>query len=216
MYLVADNALAEAPRNETASFARWENFPVSHLSHHGQSCCETARQWFRGMDFAQLNGGGLMGGPRWIRQKYHWGPSVWPLYWCEALNTDIIDCGAHAALAQEAFEARGLTSFRAQFIQSYGDRAVDQWRTRWGQDEASDHWLGDGYIYHEGNALLVDEDEVKLWDGSAGCWLNPAHTKGYGSIRAIRVSISKPKESLGIRWGPHRLSINQWQDLATV
>ncbi len=214
MYLVADNSLAEAPSAQPFSFAQWADFPVSYLSHHGEDCCETARLWFRAMDFAQLNGGDTMSGPRWIRQRYDWGPSRWPLHWCEALKVKVIDCGAHSALAHDAFEARGLTSFRAQFVQSYGSRAVDQWRTRWSLDEASDHWLGDGFIYHEGNAVLMGPDEVKLWDGSAGCWLNPGHVSGYGSILAVRISmeISRSNPS-AVQWGSHRLIMNEWTDL---
>ncbi len=38
--------------------ARWQNFPLSWLSHHGDGCCEVARQWIVAMDFAQLNGDG--------------------------------------------------------------------------------------------------------------------------------------------------------------
>jgi hypothetical protein len=43
--------------------ARWEHFPISHLSHHGQACCEIARQWIVAMDFAQLDGGDRASGP---------------------------------------------------------------------------------------------------------------------------------------------------------
>lgn len=217
MYLVADNSLAQPRMVEPASFARWSHFPVSQLSHHRQVCCEAARHWFRGMDFAQLNSGGIMSGPRWIRKKYEWGPSPWPLHWCEALNAKVIDCGAHAALAHEAFEARGLTSFRAQFVQAYDKRAVDQWRTRWGEDDVSDHWLGDGYIYHEGNALLVGPDEVKLWDGSAATWLNPNQTSGYGSVIAARLMAPSSQANLSeVSWGPHRLKFDEWRDLGSA
>ena len=214
MYLVADNSLAQPLAEEPASFAQWEHFPVSELSHHGQACCETARHWFRGMDFAQLNSGGIRSGPRWIRKRYDWGPSQWPLHWCDALNAEVIDCGAHAALAQEAFEARGLASFRAQFVQAYDGRAIDQWRTRWDEAEVSDHWLGDRYIYHEGNALFVDQNEVKLWDGSSGTWLNPGQTRGYGSLLACRLMApSSATNPCYVTWGRHRLYFNEWLKL---
>lgn len=216
MYLVADKPLAQPLAEQPASFARWTHFPVSELSHHGQACCETARHWFSGMDFAQLNNGGVMSGPRWIRRKYEWGPSAWPLHWCDALNAKVIDCGAHSALAHEAFEARGLTAFRAQFVQAYDERAIDQWRTRWGEDEASDHWLGDDYIYHEGNALLVGAGEVKLWDGSAATWLNANQTSGYGSVIAVRLKSPSSQDNLShVTWGHHRLHFNEWQDLSS-
>ena len=214
MYLVAaegEDALARDSGPGPLVHARWERFPVSYFSHHGGECCEGARLWLRNMDFAQLNGSDLASGPRWIRKQYEWGPSAWPLHWCEALNSDVIDCGAHAALAHEAFEARGLTAFRAQFVQSYGKRAVDQWRTRWQAEDVSDHWLGDGYIYHEGNAVMVG-DEVKLWDGSAGCWLNPAQTSGYGSLLAVRI-VTDGAIAGSLRWGKHEILPDQWQSL---
>jgi len=195
--------------------SRWENFPFSVLSHHGEACCDIAREWLRSMDFAQLNGGDLLSGPRWIRQKYEWGPSAWPLHWCEAVGRKVIDCGAHAALAHEAFEARGVTSFRAQFVQSYSTDAVGQWRTRWAEEDVPDHWLDEDFIYHEGNALLVDEDEVKLWDGSAGCWVNPRQAGGYGSLMAVRIfAEGQWGGGDGFRWGLHRIKPNHWHQIA--
>lgn len=217
MYLVAAEDSAGSCGDgapHTQCHSRWATFPASDLAHHGEACCETARQWLGAMDFAQLNGGALHSGPRWIRSKYEWGPSKWPLHWCEALKADVIDCGAHAALAHEAFKARGLTSFRAQFVQSYGMRAVDQWRTRWTSGDASDHWLGDGYIYHEGNALVVAPGEIKLWDGSAAFWLNPKQTAGYGGVLAVRIWADEPDAgSSPLQWGGHCIPIGIWHTL---
>jgi hypothetical protein len=207
--------LRERPTELPVS-ARWQNFPVSWLSHHGAPCCETARQWIVAMDFAQLNGGDRMSGPRWMRQKYEWGPSPWPMHWCELVERDVIDCGAHSALAHEAFCARGVTAFRAQFIQRYSDDAQGQWRSRWGADQVSDHWLGDdSVIYHEGNAILVGEDEVKFWDSSASCWLNPRHLSGYGSLAAARLFAEGSwGGGDGLRWGEHRIKPNVWHQFA--
>src|SRR4028118_555309 len=95
--------------------------------------------------------GDLLGGPRGLREKCEWGPSSWPMHWCEVVERKVIDCGAHAALAQEAFTARGVTAFRAQFVQRYSEDAASQWRTKWGADKVSDHWISDDVIYHEGN-----------------------------------------------------------------
>jgi hypothetical protein len=193
--------------------ARWEHFPVSYLSHHGTACCEIARQWIVAMDFAQLNGGDRASGPRWLRQKYEWGPSPWPIHWCELVERKVIDCGAHSALAHEAFIARGVTAFRAQFVQRYTADAQAQWRTKWGAEQVSDHWIGDEVIYHEGNAILAGDDEVKLWDSSAGCWLNPRQVKGYGSLAAVRLFADAAYGAgEGLRWGDHRIKPGQWHN----
>jgi len=222
-----EEAQAELRQKEVLPSARWQNFPLSWLSHHGTGCCEVARQWIVAMDFAQLNGGDRMSGPRWLRARYEWGPSPWPMHWCELVERKVIDCGAHSALAHEAFTARGVTAFRAQFIQRYSNDAQAQWRSRWGADQVSDHWLGDdAAIYHEGNAILAGEDEVKLWDSSAGCWLNPRHLNGYGSLAAVRLFADRqwgggkayPERLLqaasrrGLRWGEHRIKPNSWHD----
>ena len=202
--------VAEAPLPS----ARWQHFPYSSLVHHGDACCEVAREWIIANDYAQLNGGDLLTGPRWLRQKYEWGPSPWPMHWCDVVERKVIDCGAHAALAHEAFTARGLTAFRAQFVQRYSADATAQWRKKWGDEQVSDHWLTEDTIYHEGNALLVGEDEVKLWDASAGWWINPRQAGGYGSLVAVRVfAEGQWGGGDGFRWGEHRIKPNEWHQI---
>lgn len=217
MYLDAVKEPEEAPVEGTPRVTlpsdRWRNFPISMLSHHGGACCEVARHWVVAMDFAQLNGGDRLSGPRWLRARYEWGPSPWPMHWCELVERKVIDCGAHSALAHAAFEARGVTAFRAQFIQRYSADAQAQWRTKWGAEQVSDHWIGDEVIYHEGNAVLLGEDEVKLWDSSAGCWLNSRQVQGYGSLAAVRLFADGSWGSGdGLRWGEHRIKPNAWHN----
>ncbi len=218
MYLDAAEQLDEirAEENPKAPSAgsRWQHFPYSCLSHHGDACCDVAREWVIANDFAQLNGGDVLSGPRWLRQKYEWGPSPWPMHWCDVVERKVIDCGAHSALAHEVLTARGVTVFRAQFIQSYSSDALCQWRTKWTDDEVSDHWIGEDVIYHEGNAMLVGEDEVKLWDSSAGWWLNPRQNGGYGSLAAVRIfAEGQWGGGDGFRWGDRRIRPNEWTQI---
>jgi hypothetical protein len=218
MYLAAAELrpdLLEREESLPLASERWQHFPYSCFSHHGTACCEVAREWIVANDFAQLNGGDLKTGPRWLRQKYEWGPSSWPMHWCEVVERDVIDCGAHAALAHEAFAARGVTAFRAQFVQRYSADATAQWRKKWGDEEVSDHWLTDDAIYHEGNALLVGDDEVKLWDASAGWWINVRQAGGgYGSLVAVRIfADGQWGGGDGFRWGEHRIKPNEWHQL---
>ena len=217
MYLAAAEGRVEPTENgvrKALSAHQWDSFPVSRLSHHNATCCEMAREWLRSMDFAQLNGAGVLSGPRWLRERYEWGPSGWPFHWCEAVGADVVDCGAHAALAQEVFEARGATSFRAQFVQQYNSQAIEQWRTIWDQKLVSSDWLGDDCIYHEGNAVLIAENTVKLWDGSASSWINPFQARGYGSLLSLR--LSAPHEWAGpdtFLWGSRSVTLNEWNHL---
>jgi hypothetical protein len=217
MFLDADKSRGEAATEVAVAGSRlghrWNEFPFSPLSHHEEACCDVARDWVIANDFAQLNGSDRLSGPRWLRQLYKWGPSSWPLHWCEALAQPSIDCGAHAALAHEAFAARGLTSFRAQFVQRYDANAEADWRTRWSAERCSDHWLDGNLIYHEGNALLAGDDELKFWDPSAGWWINPRQAAGYGSLAMVRIWTEGRAGSNSYRWGARRIAPDVWCDV---
>ncbi|UZK66671.1 hypothetical protein [Sphingomonas sp. M1-B02] len=192
---------------------KWEHFPNSHISHHGKACCDIAHEWLIAYDFAQLNGGDILSGPRWMREHSAWGPSAWPIHWCEAVDAKIVDCGVHAAIAQEAFVARGLRAFRAQFIQRYSADAAASWRESWGKGDVSDHWIDGDAIYHEGNAVVVGDDHVKLWDGSAGWWINPRGEAGYGSLAAVRIDARVDSFATGLLWGNRRIPLNLWVEI---
>ena len=203
-----------APRRPASD--RWQDFPYSCLSHHGAACCEVAREWVLTIDFAQLNGADLSSGPRWLRAKYKWGPSAWPMHWCEVVRRKIIDCGAHAALSREVFAARGLLAFPTQLVQRYTEAATGQWSDIWGNEQVSCHWLDGEHIYHEATALLVGDREVKIWDGSAGSWLAPRQASGgYGSVAAVRIfADAQFVTPEGFAWGEQRLEANAWTQLA--
>jgi hypothetical protein len=221
MYLAEAEILAQPGGGELTRVPlpsdRWSDFPYSSITHHGRACCDTAHAWIVAMDFAMLNGGDLSSGPRWLRERYKWGPSPWPIHWCEVVERQVIDCGAHAALAHEVFTARGQTSFPAQLVQRYSAEATEQWRGKWTEEQVSCHWLSDDVIYHEATALLVGEDEVKLWDSSAGWWLNARQQgAGYGSLLAVRIFAPDHGHAGGgdgFRWGERRLKPNVWNQI---
>ena len=195
-----------------AVFAKWQNFPVSRISHHGGMCCETAREWLFAMDFSELNGGSRLTGPRWIRSRYNWGPTQWQIHWCEAIRQPALDCGAQAALANEVFSIRGVKSFPVQLVQKFSAEATRHWSQRWDGEETSTHWIDEDLIYHEGCAIVANENEIKLWDASAAWWINPNQNQGYGSLMALRL-ISGADVSSDFRWGNHRIVPNQWQKI---
>lgn len=194
----------------------WRDFPHSRISHHGGACCETARHWVIAMDYAMLGGSDPASGPRWLRARYKWGPSPWPIHWCELVERKVIDCGAHAALAQAVFDARGQTSFHAQLIQKYSPDATSQWRSAWTEEETSCHWLAEDIIYHEATALVLGDDAVKLWDPSAGWWLNPRQQgEGYGNLLAVRIfAPSDAAGADGFAWGSRRLTPGRWNQIS--
>jgi hypothetical protein len=197
--------------NVDAAIGRWQCFPASSLSHHGGRCCEIAREWVLAMDRSQLNGAPALTGPRWLRNKYTWGPSRWPNHWCEAVGEKTLDCGALAALTHEIFTARGVRSYPAQFIQQYSSEDTCHWNQKWGDKQCTVNWIEDELIYHEGCAVVVSGREVKLWDATASWWLNPRRVGGYGGLLAARI-ITPPADSGEVfKWGRHALAANRWQ-----
>lgn len=196
-----------------SAIAKWQHFPHSAISHHGQACCEVAREWVLSMDYTQLSAGNPLTGPRWLRQRYNWGPSPWPLYWCEAVKRQTLDCGALASLAHEVFTARGVKSYPVQLIQEYSTDATTQWHMRWSGDEISAHWIEENLIYHEGCAVSLNEREVRVWDASAGWWINPNQFEGYGSLLVLRIIANGADASATFQWGSHQIAPNRWQTI---
>jgi len=193
-------------------FEKWVDWYPSQISHHGQMCCEIAREWITATDFSELGGGSLYAGPRWLRQKFNWGASSFPIYWCEVVRRKTLDCGALAALAHEVFTVRGVKSFRVQLVQRFSQVATEQWSCSWRDDgDLPLRWIDKDLIYHEGCAIAVGDNEIKVWDASAGWWVDPQARDGYGSLLAIRVSAGNAPTSFV--WGNRRIIANQWQKI---
>jgi len=189
-------------------YGAWEYWQPASVSHHGQACCEIVKEWIIATDQSLLNGGGELTGPRWLRQRFEWGPTRYPIYWCEIGRAQVLDCGVHAAIAQEVFLARGVRCFRAQFVQEYSQGAAEQWQLKWEDRDAITTWIEGDLIYHEGCAVATGEGTTQLWDPSAGWWIDPCTTSGYGSLRALRIHAPANAESLV--WGTHIIPANEW------
>src|SRR5436189_346971 len=198
--------------HQKSIFLPWQTWEPSQISHHGSVCCELAREWLFNTDMSSLNGGSLFTGPRWLRQRFEWGPGLYPIHWCGVLNKKALDCGVHAALAHEVFLRRGLKSFRAQLVQEFSGAAGSQWRSNWEKNEAMTAWIDEDRIYHEGCAVLSANKKIKVWDPSAGWWIDARTTSGYGSVLALRLSTRE--QLAGIRWGSHELRSNEWITLS--
>ena len=191
-------------------YGPWKDWEPSQISHHGRSCCELIREWVGNTDYSALNGGRPLSGPRWIRERFEWGPGKYPVYWCEVLKKPRLDCGVHAALAHEVFLRRGVRAYRAQFAQEFSGEATAHWRSGCENDGSVTGWIGDYVIYHEGCAVIANEGHIKLWDSSAGWWLDPRTCCGYGSVRAVRIASTRHER---FRWERHTLNSNTWTEL---
>jgi hypothetical protein len=196
--------------NEVPIYHTWRDWEPSRISHHGRGCCEFAREWIVHTDFSSLNGANPLAGPRWLRHKFEWGPGRYPIYWCELPKKRKVDCGVLAALAHEVFMSRGVRCFRTQLVQEFTPSTSAQWHAAWKDENAITEWIGDKLIYHEGCAVATRGNDVKLWDSSAGWWMDPKSTSGYGSLAAIK--ISAPYDS-DLRWGEHIIPPGIWMTL---
>ena len=152
-----------------------------------------------------------MTGPRWLGSRFPWGPVQYPIAWCEVIKKDVLDCGVHAALAHEVFRGRGVRSYRLQIVQEYSPAAATQWHAVWADEAAVTDWISGSLIYHEGAAVQMENGELKLWDSSAGWWIDPETISGYGSIRAVRITCPQARESLA--WKDRIVIANIWNEL---
>lgn len=191
----------------------WQDWRASEISHHGDLCCDIAREWVTSNDFSELNGASVLTGPRWLRQKFSWGASAFPIFWCEAVQKKILDCGALAALSHEVFRSRGVKALRVQMVQRFSEVSTFQWTNSWSDGKAPLKWTKNDLIYHEGCAILLPNKEIKMWDASAGWWIDSKSQNGYGSLIAVRLSSLSPITETHLSWGDHLLPVYQWTKL---
>ncbi len=190
----------------------WAHWNVTTISHHGSACCETLREWIGAIDCSALNGGSIYSGPRWLRERFGWGPSVYPIHWCDIGTMKKIDCGVHAALAHEIFTRRGVRSYRAQIVQEFSADATLQWHSQWNENQAVTDWINGRNIYHEAVAVTIADGNLKLWDPSAAVWIDPPkRAGGYGSLLSVKVTAREGTRPL--QWGDHLLEPNHWLEM---
>lgn len=201
--------------NLSAAIDRWRPAPPSAFMHDGHRCCTTAREWLLATDQSQLSGEHKLTGPRWLLQKYKWGPSQWPMTWCRAVEEKYLDCGALAAISKTVFAARSVNAYAVQLIQEYNELTTYQWSKKWTDHRASTYWIQGPLIYHEACAVAIAPNEIKIWDSSAACWINAKQNAGYGSVLAMRIRNDNPKAAKSINWGEHVVPTNEWHILRT-
>ena len=158
-----------------------------------------------------MHGGDAGAGPRWIRQRYSWGPSSWPIYWCEAVEAKVLDCGALAAISRDLFTARGIECYATQFIQRYSADASENWLASWeGEQNCAPHWIRDDLVYHEGCAIMTERGQIRIWDPTPSWWVKSKQFEGYGSVLALRINVHGPNAANSFEWGEHSIRPNHW------
>jgi hypothetical protein len=215
MLLVKDDELLALATHEHSllkeAIEGWRDRGPSMFLHHGDRCCALAREWLFATDFSRLNGESLLTGPRWLRARYDWGPSSWPMFWCDAVKQKTLDCGAHSTLAKEIFAHRGISAHPVQLIQQYTKNTTAHWLAKWEGKAVASDWIYGDLVYHEACAVETAAGAIGIWDPSMGTWLDPQTTSGFGAVIALRLcsSIALPV----VRWGQTKVCLNEWQPL---
>jgi hypothetical protein len=196
---------------DTPDRAEWRQPSGSTLVHHGP-CCDRARAWLiamgRSYDFSSTDGLSLAG-PRWITQRWTWGPTRWPIAWCEAVKADVIDCGVFGAFGLELFRAKGIEAYPGQLLRTCAEERISHWRRKWEAIPTAFNWIGAQVVYHEVNVIHVGEGEAHVYDPTEGFWLEPSAPSGHHAHLAIRAEIPET-----LRWGPHALVNGKWTETA--
>jgi hypothetical protein len=192
-----------------AAINKWKNISPSRLSFHNKDCCLSAYCWFIAMDQSFVVDGNVLRGPTWIRERWNWGPSKWPLYWCQIERLDALDCGALNALAMEAFSRRGLKVFPAQLIQTFPLQNIRHWRKKWETNGQKPMWILDDLVYHEATAVIIKDNMIEIWDPTDNWWILRQPAWGYGATLAIRIN-GTDYDTNHLKWKNMDIYINKW------
>jgi hypothetical protein len=219
MILAADKSLHAMLGTEEVS-QRWVEHPTSSLLHHDKACCEEARLWFmslarsmEGWSAAQFE----LKAPTWLSQEFEWGPSIWPMSWCELVKQKTIDCGVFAVLAREIFRAQGHEAHAGQCLLRYNETCCNHWKDLWknGMPKVDGkkpgevfNWVGHNVVYHEVVIIELPDQTAKVYDSTFNQWYEPEGRSGFAGLLAVRSEGPRL-----LRWGNKTLSCGEWVDL---
>lgn len=176
--------MSPPPKWSSESLAALTRRVPSALSRHdGHLCCAAAIAWVGAM--ARVAPEPHAQPPGWISHRWRWGPSRWPLTWCEAVRAERLDCGALTELAVEASLVTGLPVVKIQLIQEWDRERLLEWQARWAAASVESSWIQAPFAYHELVGVLRGTS-VMLWDPVDGLWKEGGQP-GYGRVVAIRL-----------------------------
>ncbi len=196
------------------NFTRWMEHPTSSILHHDRSCCEEARLWFlsyaRTMEIGSPSEQNIRA-PSWLSKLFKWGPSQWPISWCDVVKEKMVDCGVFAALAREIFAAQGHQVHPAQALLHYNSECTSHWKDLWQEASKTKRdlfpWVGTEIVYHELCVLEMPDQRARVYDSTWGFWHVPYRRNGFGGLLAFRTECPRL-----LRWGDKTISCGEWID----
>ena len=166
----------------TTDRSRIDGIGTSYISFHSGTCCAAARQLIVAKLQQYADIGSQLAA---IPATFRWGPTRWPVHWCELLEPKelVADCGVHAQLAAELLWAAGVEFRRGRAAIQAGVRSVAHWTATWSDADASCAWLGDDVVHHE-----VLEVGDRWWDATEARWFSgPGAALVAGIVVGVRV-----------------------------
>lgn len=191
-----------------------ERKPPSTFLTHDALCCRVACSWFQTM--ARSTVGTLDDGPGPLIQRWHWGPCVWPLRWCQAVRARELDCGGLAQLAETALSQAGHSVVRIQLINRVSPECAAHWATRWSAVPCAPRWVWGDLVYHEAVGVVSD-GALRVWDPTESRWHVSETRSEHGQSVAIRIPVPEaadvaiPPRSL--RWEFRVLPLGRWMPI---
>ncbi len=184
--------------------------PISPVISHQDECCTHAKEWFITLDASLRDPTNVWVGPTWISEKYQYGPSSWPLHWCKLIQMDSLSCNGFTSIACLIFKGRGLKAFPVQVIQRYPRHMTQRWRKEWKSRRLLDEWIYDELVRHEVCGVVDDENNLRLWDGTVGYWLEPVGAQEVGAVLALRPIGLEEGTPDKMKWEDHIITTNEW------
>ena len=172
------------------------------------------------MENASLCEGGIRA-PHWLSDRFEWGPSRWPIAWCELIEQEVIDCGVFAALVREIFREQGVRAHPGQVVIQYSETCTHHWQELWREGASrlpanlSEKqgqffpWVGKNLVYHEICVVEPQDGIARLYDSTWGNWYQPHLRDGFGSVVAVRTQCEGD-----LLWGDRILRSGEWMVMA--
>jgi hypothetical protein len=178
----------------------------SVISDHGERCCEAARAWVHARDRAHQDGTGQP--PSWLKRVWKWGPNPWPLYWCDVVRRDSLDCGGLAALTRQLMERASIPHLAVQLLQRYELHDGEHWKRTWEREGLAATWVTHELAYHEAVAIPA-RDVIEVWDPTDEAWVGPLQSYSYGGTIAVRL-VSRDADGTTVLWHGTELAVGEW------
>lgn len=187
--------------------------PSEILRHPKCDDCAAAYAWFTARAQLTQSAGSVTDAVSWLLEEFEWGPVVWPVHWCDILETEYADCGVMAAMSRYCLSRRGFVVFPAQAVLRVTNAEVSKWRHTWDENPGSaSKWIiSETLVYHEIILLRDYADNYKAFDSTEMKFISEGDRRT-GGVIAIRLPPSAGK-SVAVVWSRRVLAPGCWVDL---